>query len=137
MLMLERLIKDRLALRPALAAWHVRGGTDVVDRSKVPAVDVRMLAAAPGDVSREVAQLEPRWACLMVTQRSSTAVRELDGAMTAVIAALHNWRPVCSSGRQWDRLKVVGVREVEVSEAGLVGFSVEFTTVSSFDGADD
>lgn len=137
MLMLEQLIKARLALQSALAAWDVRGATEVVDRSKVPAIDVRMLAAKPGDVSREAAQLEPRWACVMVAKRGEHAARDLDAAMTAVIGALHCWKPVSPDGRQWDVLRVAGVREVEVSDSGLAGYSVEFTTVSSFDGADD
>lgn len=137
MLMLEQLIKDRLKQCAVLADWHVHGGSEVVDRSNLPAIDVRMLAARPGDVSREAAQLEPRWGCVLVVRRGERAALQLDAAITAVVKSLHFWKPQPPDGRQWDQLKAAGVREIEVSDAGMVGFSVEFTTVSSFDGADD
>lgn len=78
MLLLEQVIKSRLAGRSALAAWQVRGASQLCDRTQVPAVEVRMSGAGLGDVSREA----------------------------------------------------------EFVDAGLVGYAVEFTTVSVFESLD-
>ena len=96
-----------------------------------------MVGAGVGDVSREAAQLDPRWACVLVTKRSAQAAADLDAAMTAVIGGLHNHRPVTSDGRQWTELKTAGVREAEFSDAGLVGYSVELICTSVFESLDN
>ena len=136
MLLLEQIIKSRLAGRSALTSWQVRGASQLCDRTQVPAIEVRMSGAGLGDVSREAAQLEPRWSCVLVAKRSAKAAAELDAAMTAVIGGLHGFKPVSADSRSWSELKVAGVREAEFSDAGLVGYSVEFTCVSVFESLD-
>ena len=136
MLLLEQVIKSRLAGRSALASWQVRGASELCDRTKGPAIEVRMSGAGLGDVSREAAQLEPRWSCVLVAKRSAQAASDLDAAMTAVIGGLHGFKPVSADGRTWSELNVAGVREAEFSDAGLVGYSVEFTCVSVFESLD-
>ena len=136
MLLLESALKARLQALVVLAAWHVRGASEHCDRSQTPAIEIRMVGAAPGDVSREAAQLEPRWSCVLVAKRSAQAAAELAAAMTAGIGGLHGFKPVSASGRSWSELKVAGVREAEFSDAGLVGYSVEFTCVSVFESLD-
>jgi hypothetical protein len=39
-------------------------------------------------------------------------------------------------GRAWSELRAAGVREAEFVDAGLVGYAVEFTTVSVFESLD-
>ncbi|WP_043005030.1 hypothetical protein [Comamonas testosteroni] len=136
MLLLEQVIKSRLAGRSALAAWQVRGASQLCDRTQVPAIEVRMSGAGLGDVSREAAQLEPRWSCVLVNRRSDTAAAELDAAMEEVVGCLHGWRPAVPGGRAWSELRAAGVREAEFVDAGLVGYAVEFTTVSVFESLD-
>ena len=136
MLLLESALKARLQAMSALNSWQVRGASEHCDRSQIPAIEIRMVGAAPGDVSREAAQLETRWSCVMVAKRSAQAGAELDAAMTAVIGGLHGFKPTSGDGRTWSELKVAGVREAEFSDAGLVGYSVEFTCVSVFESLD-
>ena len=136
MLLLESALKARLQTLVVLAGWHVRGASEHCDRSQIPAIEIRMVGAAPGDVSREAAQLEPRWSCVLVAKRSAQAAVDLDAVITAVIGGLHGFKPVSSDGRTWSELKVAGVREAEFSDAGLVGYSVEFTCVSVFESPD-
>ena len=136
MLLLESAIKTRLQALVVLDGWQIRGASEHCDRSQTPAIEIRMVGAAPGDVSREAAQLEPRWSCVLLAKRSAQAAADLDAAMTAVIGGLHGFKPVSASGRTWSELKVAGVREAEFSDAGLVGYSVEFTCVSVFESLD-
>jgi hypothetical protein len=74
--------------------------------------------------------------CVLVNRRSDTAAAELDAAMEEVVGCLHGWRPAVPGGRAWSELRAAGVREAEFVDAGLVGYAVEFTTVSVFESLD-
>lgn len=56
--------------------------------------------------------------------------------MEEVVGCLHGWRPAVPGGRAWSELRAAGVREAEFVDAGLVGYAVEFTTVSVFESLD-
>lgn len=132
MLALEKLMARRLRELPALTGWAVRTGTDDADRRPVPAVDVRMGGASVPSGNQRSVQLQPEWQVVLVSKRSSAAADVLDGVIEAVIAALHNWRPVAS--RAWTELKLVRVLPVDVVDVALIGFELTFTTTSVFNG---
>ena len=123
MLALEKLMAQRLRELPALTGWAVRTGTDDADRRPVPAVDVRMGGASVPSGNQRSVQLQPEWQVVLVSKRSSDAADVLDGVIEAVIAALHNWRPVASR-----------VLPVDVVDVALIGFELTFTTTSVFNG---
>ena len=132
MLALEKLMAQRLRELPALTGWAVRTGTDDADRRPVPAVDVRMGGASVPSGNQRSVQLQPEWQVVLVSKRSSDAADVLDGVIEAVIAVLHNWRPVAS--RAWTELKLVRVLPVDVVDVALIGFELTFTTTSVFNG---
>lgn len=134
MLALEPLIQARLRDLSALTGWAIRGACTAADRRSVPAADVRMGAAGASDVRQGAVALQPRWAVQLIVRRGDEAAGQLDSAMSAAIEALHNWRPGNAGGRGWDPLQVADVSEAAVSDAGLIGYEITFTTVARFDG---
>ena len=122
MLELEPILVQRLAALPAFTGWRVSGGSEAIDRRKVPGADVRMSGAGGGAERRTAAQLQPVWTVGLVVQRGDAAAGQLGAALRAVIGALHNWPPGTVAGMRWTPLQFETVREAAFSDSGLVGF---------------
>ena len=134
MLVLESLIAKRLRELGAFAGWQVREGCHDTSRVAVPAVDVRMGAAAVTQVRKPAVSLQPEWAVTAVVRRGDQAAQQLDAALTAVIGNLHNWRPSGIPARSWTELQVARVQPMDFVDVALVGYEITFTTVAVFDG---
>lgn len=134
MLALEPHLKARLQTLPALTGWAVRGGTELTDRRSVPVADVRCTGARSTDSETTAVTLDPAWTVTLVVSRSDQAAEQLDAALGAVIASLHNWCPGQQSGRAWRRMALQAVREPEFVAEGLAGLELVFATSTVYHG---
>lgn len=134
MLELESVIAERIRAVPALAGWSVREGSKDLDRSAVPAVDVRLDGLQAPQASRPAVTLQPEWQVMVVIKRGEVAAQQLGTALPALVQALHNWRPSDPTGRQWTELQLGAVRPVDFADAGLMGYALVLTTASVFYG---
>lgn len=134
MLALEPHLKIRLQALSALTGWAVRTGTELSDRRMVPAADVRCTGAQTVDSGASTVTLDPAWTITLIVQRSDQAVVQLDGALAAVIASLHNWYPGPLDGRPWRRVALQTVREPEFAPEGQAAYELIFTTSTVYHG---
>ncbi len=133
MLALSEPIKARLRALAPLTGWDVRTGTDVVvDRRKVPAADLRCVGATVADSKAGAVMLAPVWRCVLVVQRGDAAPEQLDAALSAVICALHGWKPGEHGGRGWEALTLSGITEPVFEDVGLVGYEMTFATAARY-----
>lgn len=134
MLALEPVIKTRLQALGALTGWAVRTGTELADRRMVPAADVRSTGAQTNDSGASAVTLDPAWTVTLIVQRSDQAAVQLDAALTAVIASLHNWYPGQLAGRPWRRVALQTVREPEFVTEGQAALELIFTSSTVYHG---
>lgn len=134
MLSLEALIAKRLRDQGAFVGWSVREGCQDTDRRSIPAADVRMGGASVPNVRKPAATLQPEWAITLVVRRGDEAAQQLDMALSAAIASLHNWRPADVAGRGWTELQVSRVQPADFVDLALVGYEITFTTAAVFHG---
>ena len=132
MLHLEPLIVQSLAALPALAAWQARSGTTLTNRARHPAFDVRLAGAAVQDANLARCTLRPDWAITLVIARAADAAEQLDGALAAVIEALHGWRP--QAAHAWGELQLARVLPVDFADVQLAGYELMFSTSSVYTG---
>ena len=134
MLALEPHLKTRLQALSALTGWAVRTGTELADRRMVPAADVRCSGAQISDGGASTVTLDPAWTVTLVVTRSDEAAGQLDAALAAVIASLHNWYPGLLDGRAWRRVALQTVREPEFSPEGQAAYELIFTSSAVYHG---
>lgn len=134
MLLLEAQIAQRLRDSGAFAGWAVREGSQDVDRRALPAVDVRLGGASVSQVSKPAVTLRAEWVVALVTRRGDSAAAQLDAAMAAAIARLHNWRAGDAGGRGWTELQLQSVRPGDYADAGLIGYELSLTSVAIYHG---
>ena len=134
MLQLESILASRLKSLPAFGGWRVSGASESVDRSAVPAAQVRMASATAATAMRTSAQLQPTWVAALVVPRGAQAAATLGEALAALVEALHNWSPGAVDGRFWTPFQFVSIQEAVFPDPGLVGYEVAFTTTALFDG---
>ena len=137
MLALDPLIKTRLAALDALQGWQVRGCTEVVDRSAVPAADIRLAAAQVGDSKMGAVTVQPGWGITLVAKRGPTAAADLDAAVAAVIGAMQGWNPSKAANQpgMWSDFKLTGIEPPDFLQEGLVGLELVFTTGGAYKAA--
>lgn len=128
-------LKLRLQEIPVLGAWDVRTNLDADDRRVLPAVDVRCSGAQVLDSESRAVTLDPAYSVYLVVRRGSSAAFDLDAAMQAVVASLHNWRPGAIAGQQWRRVALRTVREPEFVDSGQAGYELVFTSSAVYHGA--
>lgn len=134
MLALESHLKNRLKALTALTGWAVRGGTELTDRRPVPVADVRCTGAHTTDSEASVVTLDPVWTVTLVVPRSDQAADQLDAALAAVIASLHNWYPGMLAGRPWRRMALQTVREPDFVTEGQAAYELIFTSSAVYHG---
>lgn len=134
MLALEPCLKTRLQALPALTGWAVRTGSELADRRMVPAADVRCTGAQTTDSGASTVTLDPAWTITLIVQRSDQAAGQLDAALAAVIASLHNWYPGQLAGRPWRRVALQTVREPEFAPEGSAAYELIFTSSAVYHG---
>ncbi|MFM2254186.1 MAG: hypothetical protein RJB68_2523 [Pseudomonadota bacterium] len=125
-------IKDRLA--DLLTDWSVRLRTDVVEKRQFPAVEVGIDGAQVADSKTGAVSLTPNWAVTLVVRRGDLAAAQLDEAFAGVVESLHNWAPGAQGGRNWERLRLVSVREPDFADEGVAGVVLVFSTGARYDG---
>ena len=135
MLTLMSTMKPRLQALPALTGWAVRLGSDTEDKRTVPAIDLRCTGAQVKDSGTRAIGLEPIYTLTLVVPRSDAAFGQLDAAVTAVIASLHNWSPGDVAGQYWGRMALLQAREPEFTGTGLAGFEMAFKAETTYHGA--
>lgn len=135
MLALLAPIKSRLAALPALAGFDVRDAYAPCDRSKLPAVDVRMVGTGPGNTRGQGVFLAPVWRITLIVKVGPAAAAALDAAMAEAIEALYGWAPPGQlGGRAWERLTLVQTTEAEIFAEGAVGYQLDFITQALYRG---
>lgn len=134
MLAIEPPLKARLQALPQLTGWAVRMGTEHADRRAVPAVDVRCAGASVPDRKSGAVMVAPEWQITLVLRRGVDAAAMLDAALAAVITSLHNWQPGQHGGRGWEPLALSRVTEPLLSDEGLTGYELTFTTGARYMG---
>ncbi|MBD9583778.1 hypothetical protein IB269_20525 [Delftia sp. DLF01] len=134
MLQLESILASRLKSLPAFGGWHVSGASESVDRSAVPAAQVRMASATGVAAMRTAAQLQPTWVAALMVPRGAQAAAALGEALGALVEALHNWSPGAVHDRFWTPFQFVSIQEAAFPDPGLVGYEAAFTTTALFDG---
>ena len=136
MLTLEPVICARL--REALTApWTVMGFTaDAGRRDGDGIASVLFADANVADPKTSAALVQSGWRVTLVRRRSAAAAVEVDAAFTAVVKALHNWRPGEVAGRRWEPVRLQQVMPPQYAEEGLVGLELTFTTAARYDGQD-
>lgn len=134
MLALEAPLKARLQALPQLTGWAVRGGTEHADRRVVPAVDVRCAGASVPDRKAGAVMVAPEWQVTLVLRRGDDAATLLDAAMAAVITSLHNWQPGQHGGRGWEPWQLARITEPLLSDDGLTGYELTFSTGARYMG---
>ncbi len=127
-------LKARLDKLPQLTGWDKRANTEEVDRSKLPAVDIRCVGAAVSDSKRGAAMLAPRWMVTVVVRRGDAAAGQIDTALSAVICALIGWVPPSTGDRAWSPFTLESVTEPMLPDEGLVGYEITFATAASYKG---
>ena len=134
MLAIATPLKARLAALPALIGWQVRLRTDSADRSDLPAADIGCTGAGIADSKTGAAMVAPEWSVVLMVRRGDAAADELDAAMSAVFASLHNWMPGQHGGRGWEPLRLVRVQEPVFASEGVVGYELTFSTAARYIG---
>jgi len=136
MFSLVPVIADRL--RSALGAgWQVGDGTVPHDKRTLPRAVVEVQAPEVEASSGPAVKLAPRYVVQIAASTTDTgAFAQLDAAMTAVIAQLHNWRPDFAAHKV-SRLDLIAARDLQAIEQGLAGFELLFTTTTTRLGCDD
>lgn len=134
MLAIEPALKSRLQSLPQLATWAVRTGTDAADRRQLPAADLRCTGAAVQDRKTGAVLIAPEWLITLVVRRSDVAVQQLDAALSGVIESLHSWAPGQHGGRGWEPLALARITEMLMSDEGLAGYELTFTTGARYKG---
>ncbi len=125
-------ITTRLAA--ALAPpWAVVNGATPQNREHTPRADVRMQGAALQRTSGPTVALQPTYVVRLVVEDGGAALPQLDQAMTAAIASLHNWP---APGQQ-SRLALVQIRYDEEVEQGLMGYLLAFSLTTTRQGCQD
>ncbi len=132
MLALTTPLKTRLQALPQLTGWDVRTGTENADRRVVPAADVRCIGAGIADRKQGAVMLAPEWQVTLVVRRSDQAADELDAALAAVIGKLHGWRPPECGARGWEALSLARITELLLTDEGLAGYELTFTTAARY-----
>lgn len=134
MLGLDPFIKARLAALDALQGWQVRGYTEVVDRSVVPAADIRLAAAQLGDSKAGAVSVQPGWGITLVVKRGASAAVDLDAAFAAVIGALQGWNPSkdADTPGKWSDFRLSGIEPPDFLQEGLVGVELIFSTGGAY-----
>jgi hypothetical protein len=132
MLALTAPLKARLQALPQLTGWAVRTGTEDADRRDVPAADVRCAGATVADSKAGAVMVAPVWRCVLVVPRGTAAPEQLDAAMSAVICALHGWKPGEHGGRGWEALTLASITEAMFEDVGLVGYELTFATAARY-----
>jgi len=132
MLALESILKTRLQALPALTAWVVRGGTDLVDRRPLPAAEIACEGAAVTGSQASGAKVEPSWTVTLVVRRSDEAAGQLDTAFAAVIGSLHNFTPAQVSGHYWSALALKRVEAPQFGDEGVAGIAMTFSTGAAY-----
>lgn len=133
MLALIAPLKARLDKLPQLTGWDKRTNTEEVDRSKVPAVDIRCVGATASAKAGAVT-LSAQWRITLVVERGSAAAEKLDTAMGAVICSLHGWQPGQHGGRGWNQLALLSATEPDFASEGVVGYELTFSTAGLYEG---
>lgn len=126
-------LKARLDKLPQLTGWDVRTNTEEVDRSKLPAVDIRCVGATAAAKAGAVT-LSPQWRITLMVERGGAAAEKLDAAMGAVICSLHGWQPGQHGGRGWNRLELLSATEPDFASEGVVGYELTFSTAGLYEG---
>lgn len=133
MFALEAPLIARLQALPALDGWDVRSAVAEVSRTAAPAAEVRCEGAAMLDPRGATSLLAVMWGVHLIAKQGAETMAQLDGAMAAVVASLHNWLPGTEGARAWQRLQFVEARP-EMVEQGLVSYALVFKTSARFDG---
>lgn len=134
MLALYEPIKARLRGLAPLTAWAVRTNTDEVDRSILPAADVRFVGALVPTKRDGAVTVAPVLQVLLVLRRGDGVAERLDAALSAVICSLHGWQPGCYGGRGWNQLSLERITEPTLADEGLVGYELEFSSAGLYAG---
>lgn len=132
MLSLEPIIAQRLAALPEVAGWEVRTGTLPEARGKLPALDIRCAGAAVTDSRAGAVMVSPEWAVTIAVQRGPLAAGQIDGALAAIIASLHNFRAGQVGGRGWEPMELKRAATPTFSDSGVVGMMLVFTTSARY-----
>lgn len=127
-------IKARLQALTELAGWTVRTSTELVDRTALPSVDVRVPGGGVGGARSGAVMVQPSWSLVLAVRRSATAADELEAAFAAVIEAMHGWRPDAHAGRGWEPLQLAAVAEAAFADDGLAGVELTFSTQALYRG---
>lgn len=133
MLALIAPLKTRLDKLPQLTGWDKRTNTEEVDRSKLPAVDIRCVGATAAAKAGAVT-LSPQWRITLMVERGGAAAEKLDAAMGAVICSLHGWQPGQHGDRGWNRLELLSATEPDFASEGVVGYELTFSTAGLYTG---
>lgn len=134
MFALEPPILARLQAVPALDGWQVRSSAAAVSRKVVPAVEVQCDGADVTDARTTAALVGVSWGVHLIIQQGETTMEQLDAAFAAVVGSLHNWAPGTAGGRAWQRMALQQVQPPELTEQGLVSYSLTFKTSARYDG---
>jgi len=137
MFLLEPVITQRVraAIAGLAVEWTVMGKT--TDEGRRDAAQLASVAFFNGNVADTKAggvSLETAWRITLSKRRGADTAEALDGALSAVIAALHDWPPETVSGRQWGRLRLAQVVAPQYPEDALEGVHLVFITSARFNG---
>lgn len=122
-------IIDRLA--SALGAgWDVVNGAAAQDRRPLPRADVRMQAAEVSKTSGPGVVLTATYVVRLVIQGDTGDFAQLDAALDAAVAALHNAHiPGATS-----RLQLQAIRHDDELEQSLIGYQLALTLITTRTG---
>lgn len=113
------------------APWQVVNGTDPQDRRSTPRADVRMQGASVSKTSGPGVVLTATYVVQLVVAGGSAGFAQLDAALDAAVATLHNAHVPGAPAR----LALQDIRYDDDLDQGLLGYRLAFTLTTTRQGA--
>lgn len=108
-------------------SWAIGHGNDYQERLSLPRADVRLVGAGLESTQGRAVRLRASYQIALVVEagQGDSAFAALDGAVAAVIAALHQWQPHGHMPAT-ARLELQGIGESALFDAGVYGYDLTF-----------
>lgn len=108
--------------------WAIGHGNDYQERLSLPRADVRLVGAGLESAQGRAVRLRANYQVALVVEagQGDSAFAALDEAVTAVIAALHQWQPQGHMPAT-ARLELQGVGESALLGADVYGYDLVFS----------